>query len=210
HDALPIFSAYQFDGTLDGYKAFVAYGDKVGDLSLYLSFNRLENTSQPPTFYYGRTPDNAALIPQNPLAVNGSIRDLNELGDTAVVYGDSGTIDNTTDNLKIKLGYDFGDWQSLLNVAYENRNALTNAPNSYLHNSTGETIWGGDVTEHDQTFTIPTARFGISETDRRSLSAGLRLKGEINFRTRLEANINHFAILDDETRTSARNPRAPR
>src|SRR5690606_38602617 len=40
-------------------------------------------------------------------------------------------------------------------------------------------------------------------------SAGLRLKGEINSRTRLEANINHFAILDDETRTSARNPRDP-
>src|SRR5690606_40195185 len=134
---------------------------KVRYLSPHLSCNRLEDTCQPHTFYDARTPDNAARIPQNPLAVNGSSHDLNELGDTAVVYGDSGTVDNTTDNLKIKLGYDFGDWQSLLNVAYENRNALTNAPNSYLHNSTGETIWGGDVTEHDQTFTIPTARFGI-------------------------------------------------
>lgn len=201
------FSAYKFDGTLDGYKTFASYGDKIGDLSVYLSLNHLENTSQPQTFYYGRTPN--AQIPQNPLAVSGGVSDFNELGDAAVVYGDTGIIDNTTDNLKLKLGYDFGDWQSLLNIAYEQRNALTDAPNSYLRTDAGETVWAGAVTEHGQVFSIPTARFGVSEMDRRSLSAGLRVKGDFNSRARLEANINQFSILEDETRTSARNPHDP-
>lgn len=203
------FSAYKFDDTVDGHKAFVSYGDKFGDLSLYLSFNHLKNESQPQTFYYGSTPDNPDDVPVNPVPVIGGINDFTEQNDPTLVYGDTGVIDNTTDNFKIKIGYDFGAWQSLLNIAYEDRNALTDSPNSYLHNSAGEIIWRGPVTEYNQTFDIPGSRFGISEQDRRSLSTGLRLRGEINTRARLEANINQFAILEDETRTSARNPADP-
>jgi len=201
------FSAYQFDGTVDGHKAFFSYGDKIGDLSLYLSYNRLENKSQPQTFYYGSTPEKPDQIPANPVLVSGGIDDFTELDTKTLVYGDTGVIDNITDNVKLKTGYDFGDWQTLMNIAYEDRNAFTNAPNSYLHNNLGETVWGGPVTQYNETFTIPANRFGVSQQDRRSLSAGLRLKGNLNSRARLEANINRFTILEDETRTSARNPR---
>lgn len=200
------FSAYGFDDTLDGYKAFVSYGDKLGNLSLYLSFNRLENTAHPQTFYYG---SNSADTPANPVSVNGGISGFNELNNPTMVYGDTGVIDNITDNFKIKLGYEFGNWQSLLNIAYEDRNALTDSPNSYLHDDTGNTLWRGAVTQDSHTFTIPASRFGVSEQDRRSLSTGLRIKGEIGHHTELEANINRFAILEDQTRTSARNPADP-
>lgn len=198
------FSAYQFDDTVDGYKTFVSYGDKSGDLSVYLSFNHLENQAQPQTFYYG-----TAAAPENPVSASGGMDDFNELGNRAIVYGDTGIVDNTTDNFKIKLGYDFGDWQSLLNIAYEDRSSIIDSPNSYLRDPAGKTLWRGAVAQNGQAFTIPESRFGISEMDRRSLSTGLRLKGELNSRARLEANINRFAILEDETRTSARNPRDP-
>lgn len=197
------FSAYAFSDTLNGHKAFASYADKVGNLSLYLSVNHLENASQPQMFYYGKT---GTAPPENPQAAYGGQADYNEVGEPVAVYGDSGIIDNTTDNLKLKLGYDFGRWQSLLNLAYEDRKSVTDAPNAYLHLGTGETLWRGGVTAHGQTFNIPAARFGISTMDRRSLSAGLRLKGELSARARLEANLNRFAILEDETRTSARNP----
>ena len=198
------FSAYQFNGTVDGYKTFSSFGDTFEDLSVYLSFNHLENESQPQTFYYG-TPSPV----QNPVPASGGIDDFNELGKSTIVYGDTGISDNTTDNFKIKLGYDFGVWQSLLNIAYEDRSSITDSPNSYLRNAAGETLWRGAVTQNGQAFTIPETRFGISEMDHRSLSTGLRLKGKLNSRARLEANINRFAILEDETRTSARNPLDP-
>jgi iron complex outermembrane receptor protein len=200
------FSAYKFNDTVDGHKAFVSYGDKIGDLSLYLSYNRLDNQSQPQTFHYGSTPENPAQVPADPLPASGGIDDFTEMDKKTLVYGDTGVINNTTDNFKLKTGYDFGDWQALLNIAYEDRNALTDSPNSYLLSSVGETVWRGAVTEFGNTFNIPATRFGISEQDRRSLSSGLRLKGDLNSRARLEANINRFAILEDETRTSARNP----
>lgn len=200
------FSAYGFSDTLDGYKAFASYGDKFGDLSVYASFNRLENTAQPQTFYYG---SNSSTPLDNPVSTNGGIISFNELNDPVVVYGDTGVIDNVTDNFKIKLGYEFGNWQSLLNIAYEDRNALTDSPNSYLRDAAGNTLWRGNVTQEGQTFSIPTSRFGISEQDRRSLSTGLRLKGDLGHHVKLEANINRFAILEDQTRTSARNPADP-
>ncbi|MCR6653873.1 MAG: TonB-dependent receptor [Cellvibrionaceae bacterium] len=198
------FSAYHFDDTLDGYKTFVSYGDKLGDLSVYASFNRLENKSQPQTFYYS-----TSTTAQNPQPASGGIDDFNELGNRAIVYGDTGVIDNTTDNFKIKLGYDLGTWQTLLNIAYEDRHSLADSPNSYLRDAAGATIWRGPAAQDGTTFFIPQARFGINEMDRRSLSTGLRLKGELSTRARLEANINRFAILEDETRTSAHNPADP-
>jgi iron complex outermembrane receptor protein len=203
------FSAYGFDRTLNGHKAFISYGDKIGNLSLYASYNRLENDAQPQTFHYGSTPGDSAQIPDNPVPVSGGLDDFTELNTKALVYGDTGVVRNTTDNLKLKLGYDFGDWQTLLNIAYEDRAALTDAPNSYLRNEAGETVWRGAVTQSGNTFTIPANRFAINEQDRRSLSSGLRLKGDLGSQANLEANLNRFAILEDETRNSDRNPRDP-
>ena len=45
------FNAYGFDDSLSGYKTFVSYGDtfhidNLGDLSVYLSYNHLDNDSQ--------------------------------------------------------------------------------------------------------------------------------------------------------------------
>jgi iron complex outermembrane receptor protein len=196
------FSAYKFDGTVEGYKTFASYGDKVGNLNVYVSFNHLENEAQPQTFYYGSAPRGS----QTPAAATGSINGVDEIGNRARIYGDSGIVENTTNNFKIKLGYDFGDWQTLLNVAYEDRQSLADSPNPYLRNDVGDSIWSGDISEGGDIFHIPATRFSVSETDRHSLSTGLRLKGELSSRTRLEANINRFAILEDETRTSNRNP----
>lgn len=195
------FSAYQFDDTVDGYKTFASFGDSIGDLSVYLSFNRLENESHPQTFYYSTT-----SAGENPVSASGGIEDFNELGERTLVYGDTGVTHNTTDNFKVKLGYDFRNWQALLNVAYEDRNSLSDSPSSYLRNNSDDTIWRGAVAHNGFNFTVPPTRFGISEMDRRSLSTGVRLKGKLNSRARLETNINHFAILEDETHSSARNP----
>ncbi|MDF3012087.1 MAG: TonB-dependent receptor, partial [Cellvibrio sp.] len=50
------FSAYGFSDQLSGYKTFVSYGDtfhsdNLGDLSIYLSYNHLDNDSQPQSYY---------------------------------------------------------------------------------------------------------------------------------------------------------------
>lgn len=193
------FADYGFDGSVDGYKAFVSYGDRFDDLSIYLSYNRLENQSQPQTFYYGLRASDAGVP-------TGALTGRDALGQEAWFYGDSGVVDTTTDNLKLKLGYELGQWATLFNLAYEDRAGFTDSPNAYVRGPDGEVIWGDVVENEGQSYTIPATAFGVSEQERRSLSASLRLKGDLSDTAQLVANLSHFEILEDEERRSASHP----
>src|SRR5690606_37741714 len=162
------FSAYGFSDRLTGSKSFFSYGDKFGDLSVYFSYNHLENDSQPQSFYF----DSKRSL-NNATPVTGLIADKDVYGGAAYYFGDTGVEQATTDNFKIKVGYDFANWSSLLNIAYEDRNTLRDAPNSYLRNSAGEQVWSGNFVQDGVAITVPAARLGASELDRRSLSIGL-------------------------------------
>ena len=203
------FSAYGFNGNVDGYKTFVSYGDTfhsddLGDLSVYLSYNRLENNSQPQSFYFDSKRTLANATP-----VTGLIKDQDVYGNDAYYFGDTGVEQATTDNFKIKLGYDFDTWSSLLNIAYEDRNTLRDSPNSYLKNADGETVWSGNFIQDGVAITVPASRLGASELDRRSLSTGLRIKGDISEHTRVEVNMSDFRILEDNSRASSRSLEDP-
>lgn len=196
------FEAYGFDDNVDGFKGFASYGDKIGDASIYLSYNYLDNTAQPQSFR-----DSSPSLPENEI-VTGSIVGKDSTGNTQLWYGDTGVVETTTENFKLKLGYDFGDWQSLFNLAYEDRHSA-NIGNSYIKDSSGNTLWAGDgLTEHGQSFSIQSSRLNASELNRQSLSLGARLKGTINKKIRLEANVNRFEILKDEALSSLLNPNA--
>jgi len=198
------FDAYGFDESVNGYKTFMSYGDKIGDLSLYFSYNHLDSTSQPQSFYYGDSSSDPA-----PTAVTGAIAENDERGNARLFFGDTGVVETTTDNYKFKAGYEFNNWFALLNVAYEDRNSLTSSPNAYLRDTSGNSIWGGDVIQNGNSFSVPSRRFSVSELDRDSLSIGLRLKGDLSESMSLEANVNQFDILQDENRASSRNPNDP-
>lgn len=197
------YSAYGFSEALTGHKNFISYGDRVGALSLYVSYNHLQNASQPQSFHMG-----AAASSADPVAVSGGIVGTNDIGNTGIYFGDSGVIANTTDNFKLKLGYDFARWSALLNIAFEDRATDANSPRTYLRNAAGAAVWEGSVIQAGQRFSVPAARSGISNSQRNSLSSSLRVKGWLNDNVSVESNLNWFGILRDETRTSASNPAA--
>ncbi|PUA28713.1 MAG: TonB-dependent receptor [Cellvibrio sp. 79] len=207
------FSSYGFDDQLNGYKTFFSYGDKFGDLSVYFSYNRLENDSQPQSYYFDQDKDHRVTAIQQQFAsaapITGLITDKDVFGKPAYYFGDTGVEQATTNNYKIKLGYDFGDWSTLLNLAYEDRNTLRTSPNSYITNAQGNTVWSGNFTENNLWITVPASRLGASELDRRSLSTGLRIKGNLTDSTRFEANISDFRILEDNSRASSHSLQDP-
>lgn len=197
------YSAYGFDQALRGYKSFLSYGDKLGDTSVYLSWNHLDNASQPQTFFFGAPGKGRAL------AVDGGIPGSNERGVNGVYFGDTGVIANVTDNFKLKLGHDFGAWSALLNLAFETRDTANAAPHSYVSDAAGAPVWSGTVLQNGVTFAMPATRFGVSSGRRDSLSAGLRVKGRLSDSVALESNLSWFGVLRDENRASARNPADP-
>lgn len=195
------FDAYGFDDRVDGYKTFVSYGDKTGALSYYVSYNHLQNDSQPQTFYYG-----GSSAAANPTPVSGAVAGNDERGNQRLYFGDTGVVDTTTDNVKLKLGYEWAQWFALASIAYEDRQSLSDSPNSYLRDGNGGPVWSGDVIDDGQAFSVPASRLNVSEADRHSLSLGLRVKGELSDGVALELNLNRFDILEDETRSSLVNP----
>ena len=198
------FSAYGFDDTVTGYKTFFSYGDKLGDTSLYLSYNRLENESQPQTFYFGSNAGAAGAIP-----VSGLIAGNDDRSNPQLWFGDTGVVDTVTDNYKIKLGQDFGQWQALLNVAYEDRLTDSGNPNTYLRNAAGAPVYSGRVIQNGRAQNIPGARLGVNVLERDSLSLGLRLRGPVTEGVTFEGNVNRFTVLRDENRASLANPADP-
>ena len=194
------FKDYGFDDDVNGFKGFMSYGDKIGNLSVYLSYNRLDNESQPQSFYSNSISDTSSST-----AATGGLVGNNSKGVTKMFFGDSGVVETTTNNYKVKLGYDFGNWSALLNVAYEDRNS-ENVGNSYIRDASGNTIWSGEVTQNGQTYTVKSSSLKASELERDSLNLGLRLKGDLSATTQMEVNISSFEVLRDQTRTSTLNP----
>jgi len=197
------FDAYGFDDTLMGHKAFISWGDRIGDASVYVSYNRLENESQPQTFYHGAT--SSASDGQ---MVSGAVAGNDQFGQEQRWFGDTGTVDTTTENFKLKLGYDIGEWSTLLNLAYEDRHN-SNLPNNYLRNTAGQSVWGGVVEQDGRRFSVPATRFARGEQQRDSLSVGLRMRGPLHPDVEVEANLNQFAILRDRSSSSRRHPQDP-
>ena len=198
------FDAYGFDDTVTGHKEFFSFGDKFGDTSVYFSYNRLDAESQPQTFYYGGSTSAAT-----PTSVAGAIAANDERSNPRLWFGDTGMQDTLTENYKLKIGQDFGQWQALLNIAYEDRFNGSNSPNTYLQNTSGGSVWSGNVIQNGIKFNAPTSRLGVSEQERDSLSLGLRLRGPIAEGVVFEANLNQFTVLRDETRSSRANPSDP-
>lgn len=198
------FDDYGFDDTLNGYKTFMSYGNKVGNTSYYVSFNRLENKSQPQTFRYG-----GHSTSSNPTPVTGSIVGNDERSNSRNWFMDTGIVDTLTNNYKFKLGHDFGNWSTLVNIAYEDRSSISDSANTYLRDSSQNPIYRGDVIQDGRKFSIPASRFASSDLERRSLSAGLRLRGQLTDSVELEANINRFSVLRDENRRSNSHPNDP-
>ena len=198
------FDAYGFDDTLTGHKEFFSYGDKFGDTSVYFSYNRLDSESQAQTFYYGGSTSSATPTP-----VSGAIVANDERSNSRLWFGDTGVQDTLTENYKLKIGQDFGEWQALLNIAYEDRFNGSNSPNSYLQSSSGATVWSGNVIQNGTKFNVPTARLGVSDQERDSLSLGLRLRGPVAEGVVFEANLNQFEVLRDQSRSSLANPNDP-
>lgn len=196
------FNDYGFDDSVNGYKAFMSYADKLDDLSIYMSFNHLDNESQPQTFR------DSSIGGTSTTNVTGGILGNDSRGNTKMFYGDTGVVDTTTNNYKIKLGYDFDNWSALLNLAYEDRHS-NNIGNSYVRDSLGNTLWSGTVNQADDIYTINSSKIGASEKERNSLNIGLRLKGYLSDSTQMEVNLSSFDVSKDETSTSSVNPNDP-
>ncbi len=201
------------DETFNGSRVFFSYEDKIGDLSLFASYNHLDNESQPMTIFFSEPSSRTATATVN----SGPIPGVDEEGNPGVYFGDSGPEEATTDLFKIKLGYDFGDYQFRSSIAYEQRERNESARNNYLRDASGNLVFdrnftiAGDpnATVYDTT-SFGTSAFQNRHQERESLLIGVGLSGLLgNQGWAFDTFYSNFQILEDEEIRTGANPADP-
>ncbi|PCI20126.1 MAG: TonB-dependent receptor [Piscirickettsiaceae bacterium] len=192
-----------------GGKFFSSFEDKIGNLGLFLSYNHLENDSQPQTQFAAKASGGGGTV------VSGTQAGVEEHGDSVTYYGDSGATHNTSDLVKIKMNYDLGDYQLRGSIAYEERQFETDDLNNYLQDAAGNTVWDDNVTTTGGT-NFKTSNFGSSvfqerTRNRDSLLLGLGLTGPLDADGDWVFDIyaTDFTIIKDEEERTGRNPAEP-
>jgi len=188
--------------TFMGHKEYVSVGDKIGDVSLYLSHNHLENKSQPMSFRYDNTLGTPAAEP----VVTGAYKTDDDRGTPAIFFGDSGPETAITDLTKFKLGYEMGDWLARFTLAYEDRTRATESPNSYIINGAGNTAWSGDYNFNGDLFTVKASNLAVSKQERQTLLLGAALEGPMGNGWTLDTNMSYFDVLKDQSLSTKVNP----
>jgi len=161
----------------NGGKAFASFEDTFGNLGLFLSYNHLENDSQPQTQFAATASGGGGTV------VNGTSPGVEEHGTPATYYGDSGPDHVTTDLYKVKANYNVGDYQLRGSIAYEDRKREQDDLNNYLTDAAGNPVFDNNVTTPNGT-NFRTSNFGSSvfqerSQDRESLLLGLGLTGPL-------------------------------
>ena len=191
------------DEDYTGYRSYLGYEDKVGDLGFSLSYTRLDNDSQPLTQFFVE-PDTTA---SNVIAESGGIQGIDTLGSDGVFIGDSGAENSQTDLVKLKLFYELDAVELRASVAYENRTRSETDRNVFITGSDGSPIFDREVEIDGQNF--DTYEFGRSLfqerfQDRESLLIGVGSSFEIGNDWVGDAFFSYFDVIkDEEIRTGA-------
>ncbi len=183
------------DETFTGNKVFASYEDKIGDFTLFTSFNRLNNESQPMSNYSLDAEDAEELESEG---VTGYIHGKDDRGEPVIYIGDSGKEVSVSELYKAKLGYDFGNVQLRGTVAYEDRTRDEENKNNYLRDSQGNVYWG-----------TGNRNFEERHHDRESLLLGLGVSGYLPADWYYDVYGTDFEIRKDEEKRTGLNPADP-
>ena len=207
--------SYDFEGANDnfnGTRLFTSYGDRIGKFGFQVFYNRLQNFSQPQAFNRDEDVGAAGGEP----VVSGAFRGMNEVGESAITFGNSGPQEVNTNLFKFKGGYEFSsNWDTRLTLAYENRKDNTDSSFNYLKDSGGQPIWGDgnnrttDAQFGGEGFNVRNDLFEVSQRVRESLFAGWELGGRLGENWYMDATVSRFNVINDTAVDSNFNPSDP-
>jgi iron complex outermembrane receptor protein len=195
------YKQYATDKTYNGYSFEGGVGMKADNgLTARLSYRRLDNVGHNMQFSQLVAASGAgapvtgavfdpALIPATPGAAPAPV---------SGAYAPDHTIQ---DQLRLRLGYDFGGgWTATGMVGLWNSTSDTTAPETYLRDAAGNPVFDGKVVVNGVTYTAG-AGLGLSLLDKREILAGLKLQGPVAGWD-VSTNLSHYWIDNQTTRSS--------
>jgi iron complex outermembrane receptor protein len=194
-----------FSGTYNGHQESVWLGNKVGDWSYSIAANRLQNKSHPMQYVTLQTPSTSA---GSATPVTGAVAGLDPTGKPLYFAGPNGTAleDNTQEQFKIKLGYDFSPtlYGETLYTYWRNDAKRTGA--SILRDPGGNPVYSGLVSINGARHNIPANSFSPQNVEEGHGMWGLKLTTRNKKGWNASAVATIYDIRTDLTRSSTTPP----
>ena len=168
------FDLYNTSATYGGRQASASVGNKNGDWSWFINFQKTDSEGQPLTFptrlVSAGTPGNAGT------PVTGAVLGPNRSNQDWYLLGTATQYRTQQDHLKAKLAYDltptvraaytFGWW----------RNESQGRPATYLRDASGNAVYSGTVNIGGRAYTLGATDFNVSNEDLTHFMHGLSVK----------------------------------
>ena len=131
----------QSKGNAPGYKTFFAHGNKIGKLSYYMFYNRLETQTQPTNIQ-----TDTSIGGSGGTTVTGPVRFMDARVRDVIVYSDDGEENSINDLFKMKMNYDFSSQFKLRGmIGFLDRHRDQLNVNNYIRDSSGNKLWTGNL-----------------------------------------------------------------
>jgi iron complex outermembrane recepter protein len=201
------FSDAGFSGTFNGHQESAWLGNKVGDWTYTISANRLKNRAQPMQYVTLQTP---ATTAGTATPVTGAIAAVDPTGKPWYLAGPIGSAieDNTQEQVKLKLGYDFSStvYGEALYTWWHNEGRRTGA--SLLRDAAGNPVYGGLVSINGTRYSIPAGSYSPQNVEEGHGMLGMTLKTKHRQGWNASAVATLYDIDSDLTRTANGAPPA--
>lgn len=178
------FAIYGTDDSYSGYQGSASVGSRAGDLSWWLSYNRLDSDGHPIAFANKLVSSGVAGSGGTP--VTGAIADRNPRNQDWLILGATNQIHTIQDHAKAKLAYDFSPGLRASYTLGWWRNDAKRTSESYLRDADGNPVYRGDPVPGSSTdsfinvdgrrYSLTAADFAPSRGELLHLMHGLALK----------------------------------
>jgi iron complex outermembrane receptor protein len=194
-----------FSGTYNGHQESAWLGNKVGDWSYTIGVNRLQNKSQP--MQYVTLKSSGSALAATP--VTGAVAALDPSGNPVYYAGPNGSSleDDTQEQFKIKLGYDFSPalYGEVLYAYWHNNAKRTGA--SLLRDAAGNPVYAGLgaaslVSINGTRYSLPANSFSPQNVEESHGMWGFKLASKNKKGWNGSAVATIYDIMTDLTRTA--------
>jgi iron complex outermembrane receptor protein len=196
-----------FSGTYNGHQESAWLGNKVGDWSYTIGVNRLQNNSQPMQYVTLQTP---SAVPGAATAVTGAVAGLDPTGKPLYFAGPNGSAleDNTQEQFKLKLGYNFSPALYGETLYTYWRNDAKRSGASILRDAAGNPVYSGLVSIDGVRYAIPAGSYSPQNVEEGHGMWGFKLATKNRKGWNGSAVATIYDISTDLTRSSTSAPPA--
>ena len=196
-----------YSGTYQGHQQSAWLGNKVGAWNYGIGVNRLQNESQPMQYVTLATPSTSAA---SATPVTGAVPGVDPTGKPLFFAGPNGSAleDNTQEQIKLRLGYDFSPtlYGEVLYTYWHNEAERKGA--SLLRDAAGNPVYAGLVSVGGVKYNLPANAFAPQNVEESHGMWGFKLASKNKKGWNASAVATIYDITTDQTRAATVAPPA--